>query len=70
MANTLIMESCIMTWEGGHMPPIHSPLGAFECGSIFYIYQSYVEAKSYQMSCINHNIKQDTDMIFYFGQNL
>ena len=58
-----------MTWEGGHMPPNHSPLGAFENGSIF-IDQSYVEAKSYQMSCINHNIKQDTDIIFYFGQNL
>ena len=54
----------------GAYAPIHSPLGAFECGSIFYIYQSYVEAKSYQMSCINHNIKQDTDIIFYFGQNL
>ena len=26
------------------MPPISSPLGAFECGSIFNIYQHYLEA--------------------------
>ena len=31
-----------MKWEGGHMPPIPSPLGAFECG--FYTYQHYLEA--------------------------
>ena len=44
MTNTLTMESCIMKWEGGHMPPIPSPLGAFECGSIFNVYQHYLEA--------------------------
>ena len=33
-----------MKWEGGHMPPIPSPLGAFECGSIFNIYQHYLGA--------------------------
>ena len=26
------------------MPPIPTPLGAFECGSIFDIYQPYLEA--------------------------
>ena len=26
------------------MPPIPTPLGAFECGSIFNIYQPYLEA--------------------------
>ena len=26
------------------MPPVPTPLGAFECGSIFYIYQLYLEA--------------------------
>ena len=46
MTNTLTMESCIMKWEGGHMPPppIPSPLGAFQCGSIFNIYQHFLEA--------------------------
>ena len=38
------MESCIIKWEGGHMPPIPRPLGAFECGSIFNTYQHYLEA--------------------------
>ena len=47
------------------MPPDSHPsyLLAFEYGSIFDIYQSYVEANSCQMSCIN---KQDTDIIFFF----
>ena len=26
------------------MPPLPTPLGAFECGSIFNIYQTYLEA--------------------------
>ena len=32
--------------------------------SLSLIYQSNVEANSYQMSCINHNNKQDADIIF------
>ena len=44
MTNTITMESCVMKWEGGHMPPISSPLRAFECGSIFNVYQHYLEA--------------------------
>ena len=39
---------------------------AFEYSSIFDIHQTYIEANSYQMSCINHNNKQDTDIIFQF----
>ena len=81
MAKTSTNESCIMQL-GGCMdrvcgegsicpPPSFTPLIlAFEFSSIFDIYQSYVEANSYQMSCINHNNKQDTDIIFHFGQNL
>ena len=44
MTSILTIESCIMKWEGGHMPPFPTPLGAFECGSIFNINQHYLEA--------------------------
>ena len=52
-------------------PPPYTPLIlTFEYTSIVDIYQSYVEDNSYQMSCINHNNKQDTDIIFHFSRNL
>ena len=44
MTNTLTIESCIMKWEGGHIPPIPYPLGAFESISIFNTNQHYLEA--------------------------
>ena len=44
MTNTLTIESCTMKWEGGHMAPILTPLGAFETFSMFNIYQHYLEA--------------------------
>ena len=44
MTNTLTIESCIMKWEGGHMPPIPYPLGAFESSSISNNNQHYLEA--------------------------
>ena len=44
MTNTLTIESCFMKWEGGICPPIPISLGAFKCGSIFTIYQPYLEA--------------------------
>ena len=44
MTNILTIESCIMKWEGGHMPPIPYPLGAFESGSISNTNQHYIEA--------------------------
>ena len=44
MTNTLTIESCTMKWEGGHMAPILTPLGAFESFSMFNIYQHYLEA--------------------------
>ena len=50
-------------------PPSFTPLIlALEYSSIFDIYQSYVEANSYKMSCINHNNKQDTDIISISGK--
>ena len=44
MTNTLTIESCIMKWEGGHMPLIPYPLGAFENSSISNTNQHYLEA--------------------------
>ena len=44
MTNTLTIESCIMKWEGGHMPPIPYPLEAFESSSISNTNQHYLEA--------------------------
>ena len=58
-----------MKWEGGHMPPIPSPLGASECCSIFNVYQHYLEAIPTKF-LVNHDNKQDTDIICCFGQNL
>ena len=43
MTYTLTMESFIMKWEEGHMPPIPTLLVAFNCCSIFDIYQHYLE---------------------------
>ena len=80
MANTCTNESCMMQlcgWVGrggrvAYAPPPHLHPSYWHLNialSLIFI-KIYVEANSYQMSCINHNNKQDTDIIFHFGQNL
>ena len=44
MTNALTIESYIMKWEWGHMPPIPYPLVAFESGFISNTNQHHLEA--------------------------
>ena len=69
MTNTLTIESCIMKWEGGHMPPIPYHLGAFESSSISNTNQHYLEAIPSKFH-VYHNNKQDTGIVCCFGQKL
>ena len=65
----LTIESCIIKWEGGHMPPILYHLGAFESSSISNTNQHYLEAIPSKFH-VYHNNKQDTGIVCCFSQNL